>query len=65
VLDEITQPVRLRRIASHADATDAEGQGYKLVVPTNSNVGDYLYSSAKFYYNRENSFDILKHYADI
>jgi len=26
---------------------------------------DYLYSSAKFYYNRENSFDILKHYADI
>jgi putative transposase len=26
---------------------------------------DYLYSSTKFYYNRENSFDILKHYADI
>ena len=26
---------------------------------------DYLYSSAKFYYNRENSFDILQHYADI
>jgi hypothetical protein len=26
---------------------------------------DYLYSSAKFYHNRENSFEILKHYADI
>jgi putative transposase len=26
---------------------------------------DYLYSSAKFYYNRENGFDILQHYADI
>jgi len=26
---------------------------------------DYLYSSANFYYNRENSFEILKHYADI
>jgi len=26
---------------------------------------DYLYSSAKFYYSRENDFDILKHYADI
>ena len=26
---------------------------------------DYLYSSAKFYYNRENSFEILQHYADV
>jgi len=26
---------------------------------------DYLYSSAKFYYNEENSFDILQHYADV
>src|SRR5205814_6068139 len=26
---------------------------------------DYVYSSAKFYYNLENSFDILQHYADI
>jgi len=25
---------------------------------------DYLYSSGKFYYNRENSFEILQHYAD-
>lgn len=26
---------------------------------------DYLYSSSKFYYNRENDFEILKHYAEI
>jgi len=26
---------------------------------------DYLYSSAKFYHNGENSFDILQHYADV
>jgi len=26
---------------------------------------DYLYSSARFYYNRENDFEILKDYADI
>ena len=26
---------------------------------------DYLYSSAKFYFNRENSFDMLQYYADI
>ena len=26
---------------------------------------DYLYSSARFYYNRENDFEILKHYADV
>jgi putative transposase len=26
---------------------------------------DYFYSSARFYYNRENSFEILQHYADI
>ncbi len=26
---------------------------------------DYLYSLAKLYYNRENEFEILKHYADI
>ena len=26
---------------------------------------DYLYSSAKFYYNRENSFGILQHFADV
>lgn len=26
---------------------------------------DYLYSSAKFYYNRENDFGMLKHYADV
>jgi|SRR5689334_11798155 len=26
---------------------------------------DYLFSSAKFYYNRENSFGILQHYADV
>jgi hypothetical protein len=26
---------------------------------------DYLYSSAKFYCNRENSFEILQHYADV
>ena len=26
---------------------------------------DYTYSSAKFYYNREDPFQLLKHYADI
>ena len=26
---------------------------------------DYYYSSAKFYYNREDPFQLLKHYADI
>ncbi len=26
---------------------------------------DYSYGSAKFYYNRENSFEILQHYADV
>ena len=26
---------------------------------------NYLYSSAQFYYNRENSFEILQHYADV
>ena len=26
---------------------------------------DYIYSSAKFYYNREDPFQLLKHYADI
>ena len=26
---------------------------------------DYLYSSAKSYYYRENSFEILQHYAEI
>ena len=26
---------------------------------------DYSYSSAKFYYNRENRFEILQHYADV
>ena len=26
---------------------------------------DYLYSSAKFYYNRERDFEMLKHYADV
>ena len=26
---------------------------------------DYSYSSAKFYYNREDRFEILKHYADV
>jgi len=26
---------------------------------------DYLYSSAKYYYNRQDAFELLKHYADI
>ncbi|HMG68998.1 MAG TPA: hypothetical protein VK588_14975 [Chitinophagaceae bacterium] len=30
-----------------------------------TNPNDYLYSSATFYYNRENNFEILEHYAEI
>ena len=26
---------------------------------------DYLYSSAKYYYNRNDAFQLLKHYAEI
>jgi hypothetical protein len=26
---------------------------------------DYLYSSAKFFYKKEKSFEILQHYADV
>ena len=32
--------------------------------PTAARPCDYLYSSATFYYNKENSFDILQHYPE-